>query len=109
MIVVTIILASLDDYLPTDFVKHCSILSNSRLLKNVVSYVLLTVLLTIGLSFLAADSFAQGRPQAVQLSGLVLGEDSTSALPGVNVYVPAAGRGTSTNQYGYFSMPGAAR
>ncbi len=41
----------------------------------------------------------------MQLSGLVLGEDSTSALPGVNVYVPAAGRGTSTNQYGYFSMP----
>ena len=41
----------------------------------------------------------------VQLSGLVLGEDSTSALPGVNVYVPTIGRGTVTNQYGYFSMP----
>lgn len=48
---------------------------------------------------------AQGKIDVVQLSGLVLGEDSTSALPGVNVYVPAAGRGTSTNQYGYFSMP----
>ncbi len=48
---------------------------------------------------------AQGRSQVIQLSGLVLGEDSTYALPGVNVYVPAAGRGTSTNQYGYFSMP----
>nr|WKN38379.1 carboxypeptidase-like regulatory domain-containing protein [Tunicatimonas sp. TK19036] len=48
---------------------------------------------------------AQGRSQVIQLSGLVLGEDSTTALPGVNVYVPVAGRGTSTNQYGYFSMP----
>ncbi|MGB3589807.1 MAG: carboxypeptidase-like regulatory domain-containing protein, partial [Tunicatimonas sp.] len=49
--------------------------------------------------------YAQGRSQVVQLSGLVLGEDSTYALPGVNVYVPTAGRGTTTNQYGYFSMP----
>ncbi|MEQ9443868.1 MAG: carboxypeptidase-like regulatory domain-containing protein [Cyclobacteriaceae bacterium] len=48
---------------------------------------------------------AQGSSQVIQLSGLVLGEDSTAALPGVNVYVPVAGRGTSTNQYGYFSMP----
>lgn len=48
---------------------------------------------------------AQGRSQVIQLSGLVLGEDSTYALPGVNVYVPTAGRGTSTNRYGYFSMP----
>ena len=48
---------------------------------------------------------AQGKSTVVQLSGLVLGEDSTSALMGVNVYVPAAGRGTATNQYGYFSLP----
>ncbi len=33
-------------------------------------------------------------------------EDSTSTgLFGVHVYVPAAGRGTVTNQYGYFSLP----
>ena len=48
---------------------------------------------------------AQGKSTVVQLSGLVLGDDSTSALMGVNVYVPAAGRGTATNQYGYFSLP----
>ena len=57
------------------------------------------------IGFLATESCAQGKTNVVQLSGLVLGEDSTSALPGVNIYVPAAGRGTSTNQYGYFSMP----
>lgn len=48
---------------------------------------------------------AQGNSQVIQLSGLVLGEDSTYALAGVNVYVPVAGRGTSTNRYGYFSLP----
>lgn len=49
--------------------------------------------------------FAQGKSSVIQLSGLVLGEDSTSALAGANIYVPTAGRGTSTNRYGYFSMP----
>ncbi|MEK6481433.1 carboxypeptidase-like regulatory domain-containing protein [Catalinimonas sp. 4WD22] len=48
---------------------------------------------------------AQGESSVIQLSGLILGEDSTAALAGANIYVPAAGRGTSTNQYGYFSMP----
>ena len=59
------------------------------------------------LSLVAANqaAYAQGRSQVIQISGLVLGEDSTYALPGVNVYVPTAGRGTSTNRYGYFSMP----
>ncbi|MEM9674365.1 MAG: carboxypeptidase-like regulatory domain-containing protein [Bacteroidota bacterium] len=65
------------------------------------------VVLTVILFALVANhqTQAQGRSQVIQLSGLVLGEDSTYALPGVNVYVPAAGRGTSTNRYGYFSMP----
>ena len=57
------------------------------------------------IGFASPRAHAQGKVEVVQLSGLVLGEDSTSALPGVNVYVPTAGRGTSTNQYGYFSMP----
>ncbi|MFW5726584.1 MAG: carboxypeptidase-like regulatory domain-containing protein [bacterium] len=50
-------------------------------------------------------AYAQGKSNIIQLSGLVLGEDSTSALSGANIYVPAAGRGTSTNLYGYFSLP----
>lgn len=54
---------------------------------------------------MSGEALAQGRPNVIQLSGLVLGEDSTSALAGANVYVPTAGRGTSTNQYGYFSLP----
>ena len=57
------------------------------------------------IGFASVHTYAQGKVEVVQLSGLVLGEDSTSALGGVNVYVPTAGRGTSTNLYGYFSMP----
>jgi len=48
---------------------------------------------------------AQGKQRVIQLSGIVLGQDSTSGIPGVHVYVPKAGRGTTTNRVGYFSMP----
>jgi hypothetical protein len=48
---------------------------------------------------------AQGGRKVIQLSGIVLGEDSLSGVPGVHVYVPKAGRGTTTNRVGYFSMP----
>lgn len=51
------------------------------------------------------QSQAQGKKHVIQLSGVVLGEDSVSGLPGVHVYVPKAGRGTTTNRVGYFSMP----
>lgn len=48
---------------------------------------------------------AQGDSRIIQFSGIVLGEDSISGVPGVHLYVPKAGRGTTTNPYGYFSMP----
>ncbi|EON78804.1 hypothetical protein ADIS_0701 [Lunatimonas lonarensis] len=52
-------------------------------------------------------AYAQDAPQRkiVQLSGVILNSDSTVAIPGVNIYVPRKGRGTSSNRYGYFSMP----
>jgi hypothetical protein len=43
--------------------------------------------------------------KVIQLSGIILNSDSTDAVPGVNVYVPRKGRGTSSGRYGYFSMP----
>ncbi len=43
--------------------------------------------------------------KVVQLSGVILNADSTIAIPGVNIYVPKKGRGTSSNRFGYFSMP----
>ncbi|MDQ3393337.1 MAG: carboxypeptidase-like regulatory domain-containing protein [Bacteroidota bacterium] len=48
---------------------------------------------------------AQGKKHIIQFSGVVVGEDSTSGVPGVHIYVPKAGRGTTSNGYGYFSMP----
>ena len=51
------------------------------------------------------QSLAQNQKRIIQLSGVVLDQDSVIALPGVHVYVPKAGRGTSTNAAGFFSMP----
>jgi hypothetical protein len=48
---------------------------------------------------------AQSRKRVIQLSGIVMGSDSASFVPGVHVYVPKAGRGTTTNEVGFFSMP----
>jgi hypothetical protein len=55
-------------------------------------------------SAVALDTSAQQK-RVIQLSGVVLGADSTSGLPGVHIYVPKAGRGTTTNGVGFFSMP----
>ena len=53
------------------------------------------------------SGFAQQKKRVIQLSGIILEEDSTSGrpIPGVHVYVPKAGRGTTTNGMGFFSMP----
>ena len=48
---------------------------------------------------------AQQRKRVIQLSGVILGEDSVSGIPGVHIYVPKAGRGTTSNGVGFFSMP----
>jgi hypothetical protein len=53
----------------------------------------------------ASTGNAQVKKKIIQLSGIILGEDSTRGIPGVHVYVPKAGRGTSTNPVGFFSMP----
>jgi hypothetical protein len=53
------------------------------------------------------SGFAQQKKRVIQLSGVVLEEDSVMGrpLPGVHIYVPKAGRGTTTNGMGFFSMP----
>lgn len=66
------------------------------------------IFFTIVFLFLAGtgnNAFSQGKRQVIQFSGVVVGEDSTSGVPGVHIYVPKAGRGTTSNGYGYFSMP----
>ncbi len=51
----------------------------------------------------ASVTNAQTNRRIIQLSGFV--SDSVNVLPGVHVYVPKAGRGTSTSPAGFFSMP----
>ena len=54
---------------------------------------------------LAQDQDNDPYAKVVQLSGIVLGSDSTSGVPGVHIYAPKSGRVTTTNPYGYFSVP----
>ncbi|WP_254245249.1 carboxypeptidase-like regulatory domain-containing protein [Hymenobacter sp. BRD67] len=63
-----------------------------------LSLVLLTGLLA------APHAWAQGKRRIVQFTGIVASGDSLLGVPGASVYVPKAGRGTTTNAYGYFSM-----
>ena len=51
------------------------------------------------------DLKSQGQQKIIQLSGVVVGQDSISGVGGVHIYVPKAGRGTTSNPYGYFAMP----
>jgi len=75
-------------------------------MKRSTVYVWVLVLVA-GALFASSPAHGQGynKRRIIQLSGIILGEDSVSGLPGVHVYVPKAGRGTSTNITGFFSMP----
>ncbi len=69
-----------------------------------------SIFLSVILLFILTGSyvFAQKERRVIQLSGIVLGldeKDNATQLPGVNIYVPEAGRGTNTNGVGFFSMP----
>src|SRR5882757_9025333 len=66
---------------------------------------LLALVVTVWGMAMTSEAQAQNRRKVIQLSGIVLGEDSVSGIPGVHVYVPKAGRGTTTNNVGFFSMP----
>ena len=48
---------------------------------------------------------AQDEKSVIQFTGVVMESDSLQVIPGVHVYVPKSGRGTTTNPYGFFSMP----
>ena len=69
------------------------------------SIYLAVLLILVGGVITVSTSQAQVKRKIIQLSGIVLGEDSVSGLPGVHIYVPKAGRGTTTQPNGFFSMP----
>lgn len=65
---------------------------------------LLFVFLVLFLFGAAENASAQKRRRVIQLSGIVT-DTAGAFLPGVNFYVPKAGRGTSSLNNGFFSLP----
>ncbi len=45
------------------------------------------------------------KKKVIQFTGVVLGSDSVTIIPGTHIYIPTSGRGTTTNPYGFFSIP----
>ncbi len=52
----------------------------------------------------AGTAFAQGKRRVVQLTGLVVSGEQALGVPGVQIIIPKAARGITTNNYGYFSL-----
>jgi hypothetical protein len=66
------------------------------------------ILFGLGLILLSSgDIYGQTHKgqNIVQFTGIVVADDGVQEVPGVHIYVPKSGRGTTTNIYGYFSMP----
>jgi hypothetical protein len=61
------------------------------------------VFLVLGL--LTIHFNAIGQKKIVQVSGLIVTGENAIGVPGVNFYVPKTTRGTTTNEYGFFSLP----
>ncbi len=53
----------------------------------------------------AGLAMAQGHRQTVYFSGIVISKESTDGMPGVHIYIPKAGKGTTTNANGFFLLP----
>ena len=77
-------------------------------MKNLICVNRLKTILLVTVCLLGCTSvgFSQSQKRIIQLSGVVFSSDSTiGPLPGVHIYVPKAGRGTTSNRTGFFSMP----
>jgi len=68
-------------------------------------YPIILIILLVGFFASPSVNAQNNKRRIIQLSGIILGEDSVSGVPGVHVYVPKAGRGTTSNIMGFFSMP----
>ncbi|MEI9921102.1 MAG: carboxypeptidase-like regulatory domain-containing protein [Bacteroidota bacterium] len=72
---------------------------------KIVSLVKIGVLIILT-ALIGFSAEAQNTRRVIQLSGIVITADSSGGpVSGVHVYVPKAGRGTTTNRTGFFSMP----
>jgi hypothetical protein len=76
------------------------------MVKILKTYLQLFFWAVLFLTISADATFGQDKPKIIQFSGVVIADDTVSnGIPGVHLYVPKAGRGTTTNNYGYFTMP----
>lgn len=75
-------------------------------MKQTKFFLLLSCLLLFTGSYLfAQNQISQSAKKIVQVSGLVVSGESSYGVPGVYFLIPKAGRGTVTNEVGYFSIP----
>lgn len=70
---------------------------------NKISALFLAILCVLAINIEQAN--AQGKEPIIQFSGIIIGGDNSEPVAGAHIYVPKAGRGTTTNPYGFFSMP----
>jgi hypothetical protein len=67
---------------------------------------ILFILFCLALQLLPLSKMlAQGAVQTITFTGVVIDGDSSKGIRHANLYVARAGRGTVTNEQGFFSMP----
>jgi len=65
---------------------------------------LIAIILSIATCFATNDVFAQKEKKIVQFTGVVVDTETNQGIPGVHIFAPKGGRGTTSNPYGFFSM-----
>jgi hypothetical protein len=78
-----------------------------RIFTNKVNYKKILYCLAFALVSIFAShiSYAQGSTHLIQFSGIIIGGEDSEPVGGAHIYIPKAGRGTTTNPYGFFSLP----
>jgi hypothetical protein len=75
-------------------------------MRQKLKYLPFILALFLGFSIsLSHEAIAQEERKVVQFTGIIVDQDGVTEIPGVHVYERKTGRGTTTNVYGYFSMP----
>jgi hypothetical protein len=72
--------------------------------KSYFSYKYLIAAVVLLICFGLSNRADAQQKRIIQLSGIVI-DTTEGPVPGVHIYVPKAGRGTTTNHVGFFSMP----
>jgi len=77
----------------------------SRRIYFIFLAVLISGLFLANQNAFAQDPPKQGSPKVIQFSGVILDQDTTNYLPGVNIYIPARRLVANSDMYGFFTLP----